>query len=201
MTAVTKPHRQPYEPGLRDEWRTPPEFVAGIERRWSLALDVAADAYCAVAPRYIDHATNALECDWLLDWKIAAGYDSNPAAFSPSLPVGGLGALWCNPPYSLVSDFVDACHRNAEATRRTVLLLAPSSVGTKWWARAFGLAVEVWHVDARLRFEPPPGIAATSNTAGSTLFVFEAASDWSTPRCGLLDRNGRPVPQSVRAKS
>ena len=193
---MSAPHRKPYAPGLRDEWRTPGEFVRGVECRWPIILDAAADAECTVAARYLDREADALACEWATAWKPAPGYErfvDSPGHVRDLRARPGNGAVWVNPPYSRIVEFVDACIEQSAALRCPVLLLGPASVGTAWWSVAFGAAREVWNVSARLRFDPPPGIEASSNTAGSTLFVFDGRP-WSTGRiCGLLDRSGRPI--------
>lgn len=201
MTAATKPHRQPYEPGKRDEWRTPRTFVAGIERRWQLILDAAACAESTVAPRYIDHELDALRCDWQAP-KIAPGYLEAAAEHGGGVRVGGPAAVWCNPPFSQALAFVTACRQWSSRLQRPVLMLGPASVGTFWWADAFILAAEVWFVDLRLQFEPPPGISKSSNTAGSTLFVFMPTGSPIVGHrlCGMLGRDGMPVDPSLRHK-
>lgn len=194
------PHRRQYAPGKRDEWRTPGAFVAGVERRWRLILDAAACAESTVAARYIDAEMDALECDWR-EPKVAPGYEAEAEMYGSRIGVGD-GAVWCNPPYSMVGEFSRRCQEQAIAMGRTVLMLAPASVGTAWWSQAFDAAAEVWFVDARLAFTPPPGIEATGNTAGSTLFVFgarpkETVGAWAPTgvlgRAGLLGRDGIPT--------
>ena len=187
------PHRRQYKPGKRDEWRTPGAFIAGIERRWPLILDAAACAESAVAARYIDAEMDALECDWR-DPKVAPGYEAEAAKHGSRIEGHGRGAVWCNPPYSMVGAFGAGCRDQADAMGRTVLMLAPASVGTAWWSQAFDAAAEVWFVDQRLEFAPPPGIKSSGNTAGSTLFVFGPHEPPAgMPPTALLMRNGVPV--------
>jgi hypothetical protein len=64
----------------RQDYMTPPEFMASLAGEFSFVLDIAASAKSAQAPRFYTEADDAFTQDWAEDAKA--------------------GAYFCNPPYS-----------------------------------------------------------------------------------------------------
>ena len=125
----------------RQDYRTPPEFLAAAKERFGrLAWDLAADSEASVSA--LDHyygpgstyAEDALSFDWSVrgDW-----------------PTGC--TLWCNPPFATLAPWAEHCASLRDRAGWT-LLLVPASVGTEWWARhVHGAGYALW-LAPRLKF-------------------------------------------------
>lgn len=104
-------------PAVSDQqsYRTPPDFLAAVERRFDalFAFDLAATRTNAVAAGYFDHSAgdDALARTW------------------PTIVDGD--AAWLNPPFNRAKDFA---RKASESPQCRTLMLVPASVGTAWFA-------------------------------------------------------------------
>lgn len=117
---ATKTHTQVLHSSASDEWGTPPDLFAELDRRFGpFTLDAcASNGMAKVRRRYgLDHPDpswrNALARDWAAD--------------------AGRGAVWCNPPYSreLFPEFLRKADETARAGTRVVMLFPSVKSGTK----------------------------------------------------------------------
>jgi phage N-6-adenine-methyltransferase len=133
-----------------DEWRTPVDFYAALDAEFHFTLDAAATADNAMCATYLDREEDALVRQW----------NSIPS-HRPGRPV-----VWCNPPYSLITQFI----QKAEYASRhgcTVVCLVPSRTDTRWWHtyvwdqdhHAPRTRVEVRFLKGRLKFGDGTGTA------------------------------------------
>jgi hypothetical protein len=111
------------KPGLsKQDYGTPPELVAAIERRFGmLTWDVAADADNAVVSdgRFFSLAgINALDADWSAHFTPRDLLFLNP-------PFGAIGHVW--------APLVAQWRRRLPWLR--LLMLTPASVGSEWFQR------------------------------------------------------------------
>lgn len=149
---------------LKDEWATPPWFVAWLERllKTKFILDPCADHWSAKCPRYYVKEDDGLAQDW--------------SAYGP---------VFVNPPYSDPNPWIEkAIEEKTKITNgqhdtgnyvTAMLMLADTS--TKWYHRAASHADLKIELRPRLRHLPPVGLKASSNRAGSVVFVFNLPSD------------------------
>jgi phage N-6-adenine-methyltransferase len=138
--------------GATDKWSTPRALAAEKVELYRLDLDVCADPFNAVVPRFFTEAENGLRQDW------------NGAR------------VWCNPPYGESEkpckakctkqkcvkrgwhrasywagcpDFVAACRTHGQRGGLSVMLL-PARTETRWWHK------HIWNRETR---SPYPGVS------------------------------------------
>lgn len=92
-----------------DDRGTHPDFFAEVNARFDFTLDVAAAAHNAKCARYFTVADDGLSKSW----------------------AGEL--VWCNPPYSGLSDWVKKAWSEWPSTRGVVMLLPANRVEQAWW--------------------------------------------------------------------
>ena len=99
------------ERGTRQDYGTPPEFIAAIERRFGpLDYDLAAHARNHVAPLYLDAVDDALSRDWS--------------------ELEGLAFL--NPPFQDIAPWAERCARYA-SSRLRIVALWPAAIDALWF--------------------------------------------------------------------
>lgn len=93
----------------RDDWATPRSLIARLEREFGrFELDVCASEKNRVCERFFGKDQNALEQSW-------------DGSF-----------IWCNPPYSQKSEFIEKAHYEAQKGAKIVLLF-PAFTETNWF--------------------------------------------------------------------
>lgn len=96
----------------RQDWGTPPEFLAAVEARFGVIdFDLAASHQNSVADRFFSEQENSLVQDWTLPH---------------------VGIAWCNPPFADIRPWAAKCESVRNLPRWT-LLLVPASMGSLWW--------------------------------------------------------------------
>lgn len=149
MTAIATPCASE-DP--RQCWRTPRPLFDALQKRYALDLDAAADASNALLPGYWD-----TECDGLARLEIDS--HAHRRAF-------------INPPYDHVAPWVSAAHYRCGAHGAFSVLLLPARPDQEWWHR-WAMRGELHFFKGRIQFEPPPGVARSSNREPSVLVVFD----------------------------
>jgi hypothetical protein len=215
---VTDPAIQ-HRSGGSNRWATPRPFAAAaLEalRLPAIALDLAAEASTALAPRWYGPGGERADA---LDGRV---WDA------PG------GTRWCNPPYSrqcrtcpdgvwrrkgerpgcaalghastTIDQWVEELceHGNdREAQVSPIVALVPANTDTGWWAAAMASAAEVWFVTGRLRFLAPAAggrLAPADSGAGfgSALLMWDGpigrtGKRWVPLRFGMLGADGQRV--------
>lgn len=117
----------------RQDWCTPLDFVAAVQRRFGpFVCDLAADADNALAPAHYDAAANALAQPW------AEQYPT--------------GVLWCNPPYRKIKPWAQKAASESHRRNGLILMLVPAAVSTEWYARYAAPYAHTIAVRPRLTF-------------------------------------------------
>lgn len=148
------PVSAPSEDQLRQEWRTPPNFLNALAQEFAVDIDVAASPDNAVAPRYITRAQDGLGEPWF---------------------PGGVRVAWCNPGFRSLGLWVDKAIREVTARPGCVaLVMGTAAPSTAWWARALGAGAEIRLLAPRVQFRPPPGIRPSSNAHENALLVLRS---------------------------
>jgi phage N-6-adenine-methyltransferase len=128
-------------PSLRDEWRTPFWLFKYARLLHALNRDAACNKKNAllppVAPRYGD----ALTVEWS-------------------------GRIWCNPPYSNISPWIDKAFESGAY----VVMLIPSPNGEERYRRLMEDAFEI-SIVGRVGFINAAGKEVKGNPRGSSLFI------------------------------
>lgn len=112
-----------------DEWETPQTVFNELDAVYHFDLDVCATEQNAKCKRFFDKAHDGLKKSW------------------------GGAAVWCNPPYSRVADWVrKAAEEQKNGT--TTVMLVPSRTDTKWFhAYVYEKPdVEIKFIKGRLKF-------------------------------------------------
>lgn len=135
-------------PRPKDDWRTPPDLYARLDREFGFVLDAACTRGNRLAPVGMEvERVDALAAPW-------------PTA----------GPIWLNPPYSNVKPWLV---RAREAGLRVpVVCLLPADTSTRWWWDLVATsAFEVRFLRGRVRFYTPDGagIHKTQGGGGSTI--------------------------------
>lgn len=114
----------------KQDYATPPEFIAAVEKRFGLlAFDLAAGPENAKAPAYYTERDDSLKQDWSVL----------------------TGNLWLNPPYGNIAAWARKCAERKHDQRWT-LLLVPASVGSMWYTRHVYNSAMVYCLTRRITF-------------------------------------------------
>jgi len=79
--------------------------------------------------------------------------------------------VWCNPPYSRVSDWTAKCKDEADRGAQVVALVF-SKTGTRWWHQNVSGCADVVLLPRRLKFSRSDGTLASSAPFDSALIVW-----------------------------
>ncbi|MDP9704113.1 UNVERIFIED_ORG: phage N-6-adenine-methyltransferase [Rahnella aquatilis] len=136
----------------KDRWQTPVEFFTALDLEFGFYLDVAADHQNALCARYLTEADDALATEW-----------------------ESYGAIWCNPPYSEITPWIEKAAEQCRAQHQAVVMLLPSDTSTGWFSLALTTADEIRFItDGRLSFinagTGKPG--KNGNSKGSMLVIW-----------------------------
>lgn len=92
-----------------DEWETPHDFFAALDSEFHFSLDACATKQNRKCLRFFTQADDALNRPWS-------------------------GNVWCNPPYSNISEWVKkACFETNMGGCDVVVLLIPARTDTRWF--------------------------------------------------------------------
>jgi DNA (cytosine-5)-methyltransferase 1 len=115
----------------RQDYATPREFLAAVEKRWgAMEFDLAADAHNSVCGSYY----------------YGPGEDSLAESWALS------GNLWLNPPFSDISPWAKKCSETALKLGR-IFLLVPASIGSNWFAKYVHPYAFIYALQGRLSFD------------------------------------------------
>jgi phage N-6-adenine-methyltransferase len=119
--------------GGRDDWGTPLDFFAGVNKRFNFQLDAAASLDNSLCPYFLDEEVNALRFShWTKH-----------------------GAVWCNPPYSKCQKFLERIvDENIEWGGHPIVCLIPVRSSNPWWHdQIMNHATAIGFVKGRLKFQ------------------------------------------------
>ena len=119
-----------------DMWATPQNFFDELNKEFNFTLDPCASHENAKCEKYFTEGDNGLIQDW-----------SNNIVF-------------CNPPYSIIKDWVKKCYEESRKENTTVVLLIPARTDTRYFhefiydeqTHEFRKGVSVRFVKGRLKF-------------------------------------------------
>ncbi len=117
-----------------DEWATPADLFAVLDREFRFHLDAAATAANAECRHFITAQDDALTQAW------PTVADRFPYA----------GAVWLNPPYSQIGAFMAKAHA-AALYGSLVVCLVPARTDTRWWW-SYAVPAEIRFLPGRLKF-------------------------------------------------
>lgn len=149
---------------VRDLWRTPKFVFDYYNKRFNFSCDLAASYSNALCEHYFS----------------APDHNGNGGALGASADDGcfyGSGGVWCNPPYSDITPWVDNCIRLSSETGKVFVMLLPADTSVKWFKLAFDNCNECHFISGRLAFiSEDTGKPVSGNNKGSVVFVFDPKS-------------------------
>lgn len=156
-------------PEHRDSWMTPPEVFSAPNAEFRFIGDAAASDSNHLHERYLTEQRDSLSTDWM-------------AYF-------GSGTVWCNPPYSDISPWVEKANNEAKNGVGTVMLL-PVDTSVGWFKLARSQCTEVRFITGgRLAFiGAATGKPVSGNNKGSMFIIwnpFQPAAGFT----GYVDRD------------
>ncbi|WP_210506804.1 phage N-6-adenine-methyltransferase [Pantoea ananatis] len=156
-------------PEHRDSWMTPPEVFAVSDAEFSFAGDAAASDSNRLHENYLTERQDSLSTDWM-------------AYF-------GSGTVWCNPPYSDISPWVEKANNEAKNGVGTVMLL-PVDTSVGWFKLARSHCTEVRFITGgRLAFiSAATGKPVSGNNKGSMFIIWNSYQP-SAGFTGCVDRD------------
>jgi phage N-6-adenine-methyltransferase len=123
--------------GTKQDYGTPREFIAAVERRFGpIAIDLAAHAGNHVVPTYFGPGSAICEDSLERDW---------------TGPASSRGTLWLNPPFANIAPWAAKCS-GARDRLGWILLLVPASIGSVWFAEHVEGKAMVLGLSPRLTF-------------------------------------------------
>tara|TARA_R110002126_G_scaffold133757_2_gene277846 strand:+ start:792 stop:1265 length:474 start_codon:yes stop_codon:yes gene_type:complete len=134
-----------------DSWATPQNVYDNMNAEFDFVADMAASDYNHKHDIYWTENDSSLIINW--DEHLNGGF------------------VWCNPPYSNISPWVDkAIAAQAQGVGTVMLVMADPSV--KWFAKAQKYATETRFVtEGRIAFLNN-GVPQSGNEKGSVFFIF-----------------------------
>lgn len=141
---------------MSDLWSTPPEVFQALDLEFDFGFDVCAERATAQCASYWTIEDDALSQDW----------------HKSARPSFGSAWLWCNPPYSKITPWVEKAIE-AQSTGRGTVMLVMCDPSVKWFSLAQQYASETRFItNGRLAFLKN-GVKQSGNNKGSVIFVFD----------------------------
>jgi phage N-6-adenine-methyltransferase len=145
-----------------DLWSTPPEVFHALDLEFGFGFDVCAEYETAKCPDYWTIEDDALSMSWAKD----------ALSRIPGAGLIELGAIWCNPPYSNITPWVEKAIE-AQAKGRMTVMLVMCDPSVKWFSLAQKYASEIRFItNGRIAFLKN-GVPQKGNNKGSVIFVFD----------------------------
>lgn len=142
----------------KDCWSTPDPIFEALNAEFKFALDVCANHKNSKVPSaYITEEQNALQLPWS-NYLCRSIYSN---------------FVWCNPPYSNISPWVEKATQELDNGIGTVMLVM-SDHSVSWFSDALNNASECRLItNGRLSFiNPETNMPQGGNNKGSAIFVF-----------------------------
>jgi phage N-6-adenine-methyltransferase len=157
-------------PEHRDSWRTPPALFAAIDAEFSFIGDAAATPQNTLCSRFLTEQQNSLGTDWQQYF-------------------GRTGFVWCNPPYSDITPWVDKATKESGKGIGTVMLV-PADTSVGWFNLARQACTEVRFITGgRLSFiRADTGKPVNGNNKGSMLIIWNPYRP-AAGHTGYVDRD------------
>lgn len=162
----------------KDDWETPDNFFAGIEKTFgSFILDAAAVAKTSKCPYHFGPDSRLCDDGLSTDWTVFDHYER-------------IGNVWCNPPYAkgITGKWVDKAMQQAFNEGTTTVCLLPARTDTKWFKTCYMYAEKIYFVQGRLKFKG----AKHSAPFPSMVVVFSPNSS-SELITGLMNTKGEII--------
>ena len=141
------------------DWQTPQPLFKWLDSIFGFDLDAAASEENALCSNYIGEEEDALRIPY---W----GVDR---------------AAFCNPPYGNLLPWVERFSKESCTHRVVIVALLPANTDTRWFARCWETAAEIWFLTPRVSFVSA-GKPVSGNTCGSMVVVWRPEPKGAEPR-------------------
>lgn len=111
-----------------DEWSTPQSLFDTLNAEFGFTLDACATAENAKCPVFYTKDEDGLLADW------------------------GGQVVFCNPPYSDISRWVEKAYDEGHKNNTIVVLLVPSRTDTRWFHNYVQHRAEIRFIKGRVKF-------------------------------------------------
>lgn len=128
-----------------DEYSTPSKFIEWLDGYYAFVCDAAARKENNVCKHFYSPRRENSVCKHF---------------YSPSRDAlqqdcwGGFGNTFCNPPYSIVSKFIDKAIEQTKDHKGSIVFLVPARTDAKWFHTAMDKATSCLLIKGRLKFGP-----------------------------------------------
>lgn len=129
-----------------DEWSTPPEIYEELDKEFNFTLDPCSTQYNHKCSKYFTAEDDGLSRSW------------------------GGERVFCNPPYSNISEWVKKAWTESTKDNTLVVLLIPARTDTRYFHEYIYNRSEVRFIKGRLRF----GEAVNSAPFPSMVVIFRS---------------------------
>ena len=138
---------------IRDLWMTPRWLFSAINKQLNFVCDIAASEINHLLPTYITKEMDAFN------------YDFEPFRGR---------YVFCNPPYSDITPWIDLAIKNRDEHGVGTVLLIPADTSVKWFGKCVDEANEITFItEGRINFvRADTGVPVNGNTKGSMLVMF-----------------------------
>lgn len=147
-------YRASYTPEeIRNLWQTPRWLFNAINKNLHFSCDIAASKDNHLVAEYISEEDDAFKFDF-------SKYEGT--------------FVWCNPPYSDITPWIDLAIKNRDEHGVGTVLLIPADTSVKWFGKCVDEANEITFItEGRINFiRADTGIPVNGNTKGSMLVMF-----------------------------
>lgn len=138
---------------IRDLWQTPRWLFNAVNRNLHFVCDIAASSDNKLTHRYITENEDAFKYDF--------------SEFQGMY-------VWCNPPYSDVTPWIDLAIKNRNEHNVGTVLLIPADTSVRWFSKCVDEADQITFItNGRVNFvRADTGVPVSGNTKGSMLVLF-----------------------------
>lgn len=144
---------------IKDSWSTPQFVFDWYYKIHNYGIDLCADDVNFKCDLYITKDMNALDIDATIERIKGFGYEGR--------------SIWCNPPYSDITPWVDLCIELSHRLNVNVSMLIPSDTSVKWFNKAWSSASSVDFISGRIAFiNATTDKSVNGNNKGSVVFTF-----------------------------
>ena len=144
MTTEIETPKRGYMPRSKsDVWNTPRATFDALKKEFNFQLDAAANAENALCANYFGPGSPFSEDGLSVSWRLPVG-----AAYE-----GMNICVWCNPPYSNLSAWIEKAYNEAALGCRVVMLIPARTDTIAWHTWILNRpGVEVRFLKGRLKF-------------------------------------------------
>lgn len=167
---MTMDYRGSHTPlDIRDLWMTPRWLFNAVNKQLNFVCDIAASEANHLVSRYLTKEMDA----FTYNFEVLRG-----------------GYVWCNPPYSDITPWIDLAIKNRNEHGVGTVLLIPADTSVKWFGKCVDEADEITFItEGRVNFvRADTGETISGNTKGSMMVLFNTSKNPNGLQTYYVDR-------------